>query len=365
MYRVASILVVTLTLSLIPAAANAQDWYDDFFFGWWDPPIIDEGMDLVGRDLNGTSLNGGVDGVQVTMVGMTSVWKDRKLHNLLLAGGRFFQASCIKSSGKGGVPNPGSGLLSTVKSTPGCAPQANSWMADVYFKALLSTGSSAWLRLESVRQDPNPKNQDVSLYKVSYTSSGKKSYLCGLDDSGNPVEAVALRGTWDQNEGTSTGGSWNGNASYFTFACVNAALGKCATNGYAPWRKVRPTGCTSDKCLVSLRNHHQACSRMMRADYCGDGTSYTVDGTDVNLYDEYEVRQDSLAWNIEGEWGADGAVCLTATRLSTVNPTCAAKLAKAGCGSTANFSSTTLLIAEFLPGAGTKSSSTKKTFASK
>ncbi|HEU4408415.1 MAG TPA: ADYC domain-containing protein [Polyangiaceae bacterium] len=36
---------------------------------------------------------------------------------------------------------------------------------------------------------------------------------------------------------------------------------------------------------TTLQNHLVACTRMLRADDCGDGTSYTVNGTTINLYD--------------------------------------------------------------------------------
>ena len=37
---------------------------------------------------------------------------------------------------------------------------------------------------------------------------------------------------------------------------------------------------------MSLASYHQACTRMARADYCGDGTSHTQDGTWIEYYDK-------------------------------------------------------------------------------
>ena len=46
--------------------------------------------------------------------------------------------------------------------------------------------------------------------------------------------------------------------------------------GYKPWKTVGG---------VSLRDHHQTCTRVLRADYCGNGVSHTQDGTLINIWD--------------------------------------------------------------------------------
>jgi hypothetical protein len=71
-------------------------------------------------------------------------------------------------------------------------------------------------------------------------------------------------------------------------------------------------------------DHHQACVRMVRADYCGDGRSWTVNGRRVNLYDDWWAQQDTMAWNLEAEWTPSGAYCILKRRVVTPNaPTCA------------------------------------------
>ena len=70
----------------------------------------------------------------------------------------------------------------------------------------------------------------------------------------------------------------------------------------------------------------------MRADFCGDGTPYTVDGTTINLYDIAGIETDEAAWPLEARWTGQGAACIGApaqTRFIQVagrTPTCIASL---------------------------------------
>src|SRR5437868_2861971 len=81
-------------------------------------------------------------------------------------------------------------------------------------------------------------NDDLWSYSVSYQASGAWYPLCGVDAQGAPVGALAMAGLWDQRQGVSGatgGGSWSSSSGAFTFACRNAAIGKCAVAGYKPW----------------------------------------------------------------------------------------------------------------------------------
>jgi hypothetical protein len=107
--------------------------------------------------------------------------------------------------------------------------------------------------------------------------------------------------------------------------------------GYAPWRSVNG---------VSLEQHHQACTRMVRADFCGNGTSYTVDGNWVNIYDSLSVQLDTEAWVPEAEWTAGGATCFTSQTRATTPIACGEKLVPS-CAT--SFSNKALLISETPP----------------
>jgi hypothetical protein len=92
---------------------------------------------------------------------------------------------------------------------------------------------------------------------------------------------------------------------------------------------------------------------MLRADYCGTGTSHTVDGTTVNLYDNLGIQVDNQAWPPEAEWTAAGALCVNAnngTRYDLARirePGCFSPPKTATCGTT--FAGGALVIDELAP----------------
>jgi hypothetical protein len=131
-------------------------------------------------------------------------------------------------------------------------------------------------------------------------------------------QGIPLYGTWGAD------GSRTDSDTVITFACPGGALAKCVNFGYAPWREVNGT---------SLAPYHQACTRAVRADYCGDGTSYTQNGNIIDLYDAIGVLNDAAAWTPEAEWSTGGATCMSglATR-ATVPVTCQAAKLQPLCG---------------------------------
>ncbi len=126
-------------------------------------------------------------------------------------------------------------------------------------------------------------------------------------DHPNP-RALVLGGEWDLT------GAHHDAAGKITFACENGDLSKCATWGYKPWA-VREGH--------SLADAHQACTRMARADYCGDGQSHTTERTIIEYYDtlglQARMTVAEKGWDpkltaFEAAWGPDGASCLARTR---------------------------------------------------
>jgi hypothetical protein len=182
----------------------------------------------------------------------------------------------------------------------------------------LSGGTSITLRIDAITPGDAP---DISLYAVSYSAPGSNAStpLCGVDTLGAPILAIPLSGTWDYSQGTPTGGAHIDDPLVFTFACEGYALAKCVGLGYAPWRTVnecRTPGVCHD---LSLADFHQACTRMLRADYCGDGTSTTRNGTIVDTWDDEGLQADAdPAWPFEAEWSTRGATCLITPRHTTI-----------------------------------------------
>ncbi len=76
-----------------------------------------------------------------------------------------------------------------------------------------------------------------------------------------------LRGHW------TPAGAHAPSETRITLSCTTGVLAKCVRLGYQPWKRA-PDGTT-------LRPYHQACTRALRADYCGDGTPPTRDGMAV------------------------------------------------------------------------------------
>jgi|GEM_PF-7082062 len=155
--------------------------------------------------------------------------------------------------------------------------------------------------------------------------------LCGTLPDGRPGPAVALRGAWSYRSNDPNGGARvSDDASLVTFACVApspyaGALGKCADpNGinYPPWKTSLVERCDASGCTwvrTDLREVHQACTRMVRADYCGNGTPHTVDGQSIDVADLHlsPPRQTAAhpSWQFEAKWTAKGASTVACGRL--------------------------------------------------
>jgi hypothetical protein len=130
---------------------------------------------------------------------------------------------------------------------------------------------------------------------------------------GRLIAVTAVSGRWDYRQGVRAGGDWIDDPAAFTFACMEAAIAKCLLLGYKPWQSVNR--CTASGCArLSLAKHHQACTRMLRADYCGDGTPHTVDGVVINVYDGIGLQADTERWEMEAEWDSEGARCISLPR---------------------------------------------------
>ncbi len=91
-------------------------------------------------------------------------------------------------------------------------------------------------------------------------------------------------------------------------ACRGHAIAKMAMVKYVPY-----DGQTSPE-------EREATIRMFRADYCGDGTSYTADGTpleftDIGAHNTVEFDPDTMSDVLEAHWTSEGATCVAKPRL--------------------------------------------------
>ena len=212
-----------------------------------------------------------------------------------------------------------------------------------HFHATMLDGTPVDLRVTDIDREDFP-NSDVWSYLVQFRDAyGNWSPLC-LDANNNPVYAIALDGRWNYGRGVPGGGDHVDDPGAFTFACKGlGAIAKCVFPiGYKPWKTVNG---------VSLAPYHQACTRALRADYCGDGNSWTLDGRRIDLYDAIGIQQQTRPfWLLEAEWDDASANCVTTQRvidlknlLGTVSG-CILSRVSLTCGSSSHFSRGTLLM---------------------
>lgn len=209
------------------------------------------------------------------------------------------------------------------------------------FNGTSDTGKTVSVRLDAIAAEPAP-NDDTWDYTVSYWDPNAQIWrpLC-KDSTGAALPAYALQGYWSYAFGSPGGGGKVADPSRFVFACkARGAVGKCVGWGYAPWRRVGG---------VSLDRTHQACVRMVRADFCGDGTSYTKDGNWVDLYDAFGIQTDTELWETEAEWDETGARCFYGYNRSSSPVPCYDPMKELGCGDFSHFQTGTLMIDELPP----------------
>lgn len=307
-------LAAGLATGLTAGPAAAGDYFT-LLFGYK--------LSLTGRDLNGTALNGdSLDGRTVAYASLDGfTLGGEPLVDVRLEATQF-DARTARGRRVRGERIAGAELV-----------------------AHLEGGGTLALRIDAVQRGRARADRDVFRYAVSYATAEGWRPLCGTDEAGEPVLALALRGRWDEASGDKID-----DPAAFTFACDGFVLAHCVDAGYAPWREAMICHRGPGRCQrTTLAAHHQACTRMMRADYCGDGSTHTTDGTPVNAYDGLGVRNDSEDWLFEAEWDEHGARCMSEERIPGRTPPCMADLVDPDCGDPAHLSEGALIFSEVEP----------------
>lgn len=164
-------------------------------------------------------------------------------------------------------------------------------------------GPPQQVRIDAIEPDPIDTTGEVLLYALTAEdASGVRRAVCP-PDPGGLQRGFPLAGGW-----TATGEHAHDPAT-IELTCTSGAVGKCVRMGYHPWKGELE------------RARHQACTRMLRADYCGDGESHTREGTLINAYDPVGIQRDEPVDGLvfEAAWGADGAVCVHHARVAAVS----------------------------------------------
>ena len=164
-------------------------------------------------------------------------------------------------------------------------------------------GRTKTVRIDAVEIDSKDPEGDTYLYSVSVQTliNGNWHNLCQADREG-VAKAIALTGHWEAS-------GRHVDSARITLACTSGVLAKCVRWGYKPWQMQHGR---------SLRPLHQACTRMARADYCGDGRIHTREGTPINVVDVLGVQQHASVsgMDFEAAWGPDGALALARGRFT-------------------------------------------------
>jgi hypothetical protein len=279
----------------------------DFNVGRLDRAITeDNGESINGISFNGTSLNG-------TSLNGTS----------------------LNGTSLNGTSLNGTSLTGTLPDNTTVTGDA---LAGLVLGSLLADGTPLSVRIDKVI----PVDGDTTQYHVSYLSGGQWYPICGLETDGTPAPAVPVNGTFD-----GIGKRRVMDGVRFTWSCSRATVGKCVAMGYKPSRSKDVGGQA-----VALDPYLDACVRMVRADYCGTGESWTVNGRTIDLYDGIGVQNPSSTWTFESEWTSDGARCVNQQRVvwgTRGTPSCIAdkNAAVPDCGNTAHFDAGALLMNRF------------------
>jgi hypothetical protein len=233
--------------------------------------IIDNGISLNGISLNGISLNGiSLNGISLNGISLNGI----SLNGISLNGVSVTNTQLSGTRSIGGTVS-GAGVV-------------GAWL-----KGQMSNGSMLDLHIDSSAVLPAP-NSDVRTYTISYpTTSGFKPLCVGATGAN---EAILFPGTWNL-----TTVRHQADYNLFTVSCRGATFAKCEELGY--------------KGDSQIDTYHQACIRALRADYCGDGQSHTVNGTQINIFDRLGTQSDTQTWAVEANWTATGAICLGTARL--------------------------------------------------
>jgi len=160
------------------------------------------------------------------------------------------------------------------------------------------------LRIDAVEHDARDPTGEVLLYTLSEPDPGTGQWhnACNPDPDGRRL-GFPLAGAFTPD------GRYIAVQDRILITCTGGAEGKCIRFGYKPWR-ILPDG-------VSLGPFYQACVRLVRADYGGDGVGHTRNGTPIDLFDRIGIQRDEIGpgMTLEAAFGPDGAVCVAHPRL--------------------------------------------------
>jgi hypothetical protein len=250
--------------------------------------LNDNGIELNGAAANGTRFNGTrfngtwFNGAMLLDARFAGSVESKLSGWSLVPGTSLLQATDADGRVYVGEELVGAGLRWLIK-------DESQGTLDVYMRIAAVTQSQRW---------PDVYFTDIEVR----VGAGAWESLC-TDGAGSPTEAIVIPGFFDEETA-----SWHpGEGGELAFACRGTAAGKCLEWGYRVWASHEGE---------ALADHYRACTRMVRADYCGNNVPHTVNGTVIDVSDGLKppILAPETDWAVEAKWGPDGAVCLNQPR---------------------------------------------------
>jgi hypothetical protein len=206
--------------------------------------------------------------------------------------------------------------LAAGASSPAAAPlraQGTEWVLQTPAATLrsadlvgaeLALAGGARLRIDSARPTSDGPGRSWWAHQLSVLA-GPQGWqpLCAAHSDGTTY-AVVLPGSEQPD------GSLDDDSTRYAVSCTSGALAKCLRMGYEPWQTT-PAG-------QPVRAVFNACVRMVRADYGGQGEALTENGRRIDVYDSLGVQTPDLdpTQHFEAGWNERGAVCVHHVRVA-------------------------------------------------
>ena len=175
------------------------------------------------------------------------------------------------------------------------------------------------VRLDGIERDPGDTRRDVAPADAIWLHSfaveapdGSWEPLCDSGPDGRR-QSVPVMGRFSSTDGRFGAGG----PGSFELACSAGAMGKCIRFGYHPWQTRDLVSHHDGAAAPAYLDLYNACIRMVRADYGGDGTGTTKNGMLIDLYDDHGIQapDDDHRMEFEAGWTQHGAVCVNHPRV--------------------------------------------------
>jgi hypothetical protein len=145
----------------------------------------------------------------------------------------------------------------------------------------------------------------VPAYVLRYHDTARDTLesLCPESGGEQITHAILVAGERYDEATKSVWASGDSAEGWFNIACAGSALAKMALMGYGPETPMHG--------IVTTPMQRQATLKMLTADYCGTGTSYTVSGQPLEWQNRYGWFAPEISGgSLEAIWTESGALCL-------------------------------------------------------